>query len=416
MYEFNEITYAAVITIQMPTTGEPVKVYVTLTPPDKVDTKAVATVKPLKDCTLAELQQFAAELEADVWAQYDRITLYDLAQSEETAIEIAIINDKNAELASGEEWLHKAGIVFKPEIQSAVDLDAVSIEEIPMAEEAPVETAELELEADDEAEVELEAVEEIPVASDADGDDTAEAEAETAAPATMAEIIEEIELGEIEDEPEPEITVLDSEPVYEEREAPTYGKTVDEPAPSATSMGLAEPKGRTAGERLPLNHPTPHACDVLIDENAFRGAQAHSLTSMSREVAGVLVGPHPEKQPDGRYIVHITDYIIAKHTRMQGASVTYTPESWRYVNDVMMERYPEEEAVIVGWYHTHPGFGIFLSNMDLFIHHNFFTQKWHLALVLDPVGKRSGFFTWDRKQKEVLAYPFPWPYWAHRSW
>ena len=98
MYEFNEITYAAVITIQMPTTGEPVKVYVTLTPPDKVDTKAVATtvatVKPLKDCTLAELQQFAAELEADVWAQYDRITLLDLAQSEETAIEIAIINDK----------------------------------------------------------------------------------------------------------------------------------------------------------------------------------------------------------------------------------------------------------------------------------------------------------------------------------
>jgi proteasome lid subunit RPN8/RPN11 len=137
---------------------------------------------------------------------------------------------------------------------------------------------------------------------------------------------------------------------------------------------------------------------------------------MNREVAGVLVGPHPEKQPDGRYIVHITDVIAAKHTKMQGASVTYTPESWRYISDVMQERYPEEECVIVGWYHTHPGFGIFLSNMDLFIHHNFFTQKWHIALVLDPVGQKSGFFTWDKAQTAVLAYDFPWPYWAHRAW
>jgi proteasome lid subunit RPN8/RPN11 len=101
---------------------------------------------------------------------------------------------------------------------------------------------------------------------------------------------------------------------------------------------------------------------------------------------------------------------------MHGASVTYTPESWRYVNDRLAQLYPDDTAVIVGWYHTHPGFGIFLSGMDRFIHHNFFTQIWHVALVLDPLARRSGFFSWDRAKTRVDTYDFPWPQWAAESW
>ena len=137
---------------------------------------------------------------------------------------------------------------------------------------------------------------------------------------------------------------------------------------------------------------------------------------MNREVAGVLIGPRPEKQPDGRYRVHILDTIIAKYTVMHGASVTYTPESWRYMTDKLHERYPDETAVIVGWYHTHPGFGIFLSGMDLFIHQNFFTQIWHVAFVLDPRAKTSGFFSWDRQKTQVSRHNFYWPEWAAGSW
>ena len=187
-------------------------------------------------------------------------------------------------------------------------------------------------------------------------------------------------------------------------------------APSTALPPPPEKELRIAGLRRPLGHRTRAAADILINEAAMRDAQAHALSSMDREVAGMLVGPRPEKQPDGRYIVHITDIIIARHTRMMGASVTYTPESWRYVSDKLQEAYPNEEAVIVGWYHTHPGFGIFLSGMDLFIHQNFFTQLWHVALVLDPRAARMGFFCWDRQQKEVMPYEFPWPQWAPHAW
>jgi proteasome lid subunit RPN8/RPN11 len=71
---------------------------------------------------------------------------------------------------------------------------------------------------------------------------------------------------------------------------------------------------------------------------------------------------------------------------------------------------------MVGWYHTHPGFGIFLSGMDLFIHQNFFTQIWHVAYVLDPRARTSGFFCWDRRKTKVNRQDFPWPDWAAGSW
>jgi len=144
------------------------------------------------------------------------------------------------------------------------------------------------------------------------------------------------------------------------------------------------------------------------------GLSVANLVSVNREFA--RLGAQPEKQPDGRYIVHVIDSIIAQHTVMHGASVTYTPESWRHLNDTLWERYPDESAVMVGWYHTHPGFGIFLSGMDLFIHQNFFTQIWHVAYVLDPRARNSGFFCWNRQKTKVNRYDFQWPDWAAGSW
>jgi proteasome lid subunit RPN8/RPN11 len=262
-------------------------------------------------------------------------------------------------------------------------------------------------------------MEEIPVQAEIEA-----AEEETAVPAEIVTEQEQAQAPETiakepeseappVDEPEsgePDVVVSESEPVYAEPE--------ETAVPGADDVVIAPSKARVriAGRRLPSGTNTWMAADVLMDEPPLRAAQAHALSSPNREVAGVLVGPPPEKQPDGRYVVHVMDTIIAKHTVMQGASVTYTPESWRYMNDKLRERYPDETAVMVGWYHTHPGFGIFLSGMDQFIHQNFFTQIWHVALVLDPRAKTSGFFCWDRQKTRVSPMDFEWPNWAMQSW
>jgi proteasome lid subunit RPN8/RPN11 len=360
----DELNYAAVITITLPDAGQSASVTVVLTPPDRVSVDG--RVKPLADCTLADLQAFADELEADIWQDYQAITLLELDEQAKASIEVTVVDSAGKEYSLAEVWRRQAIVM-----PTAPD------EGLP------------------------------PVAAEVE---KREVEIETAVADDIHFPLESSPEPEPEIEPEPEVIVAQSEPVYAEPE-----ETVSQDE-EASVIAPSQARVRIAGRRLPVGTRTWMAVDILLDESAFRAAQAHALSSPNREVAGVLIGPRPEKQPDGRYVVRIIDTIIAKYTVMQGASVTYTPESWRYMNDKLAERYPDETAVMVGWYHTHPGFGIFLSGMDQFIHQNFFTQIWHIALVLDPQGRKSGFFCWDRQKTRVSPVEFEWPAWAERSW
>lgn len=376
----NELTYTAVITIALPNNQGAATAHITLTPPDTVEVDG--RILHLRDCTLADLQAFADQLEADALATYRDIKLVELA--EQAQVDVTVLDDDGQPMLPLQNWPRQK--VILPEREPEEE-----------AHEEPIVT-----ETADFDELQPEEIVAEETADEATEPETALAESPEPEP--------EVEL---------ELTVSKSQPVFPELEVSVEDLAAQAAEPRAyPTPGIApsEARVRIAGQRRPINDQTWTAVDILIDEPALRSAQAHALGSLNHEVAGILVGPPPEKQPDGRYVVHIIDSIIAKHTVMHGASVTYTPESWRYVNDKLWERYPDETAVIVGWYHTHPGFGIFLSGMDQFIHQNFFTQIWHTALVLDPIAKRSGFFCWDRHKSRVSSVDFAWPEWAERSW
>ena len=394
MIETNETTYLAVITLSLPLPDETATARIIVKASDTIEASD-GQIKRLGDCTLADLQTYADSLEADVWQAYQAIRLADLTAQTGIALTVRLANEL-------EPSTDLAALLDHVLIPASMPPAAAS--EAAASEAAASEAAASESAAPERATSEPDVEGMAHKLTEEGGSEMAQAEAAVKSEGAMpAQLVEAAPPAE---EHEPNITVAESEPVHEEREA-----RLDAPA-----RPLSLPHVRILGKRRPLGHPTWAAVDILINEPAFRDAQAHALSSMDREVAGMLVGPPPEKQPDGRYLAHITDIIIAKHTRMHGASVTYTPESWRYINDKLAERYPEGDAVIVGWYHTHPGFGIFLSGMDLFIHQNFFTQIWHVALVLDPRAQRTGFFCWDRHKSRVDPYEFPWPAWARNSW
>jgi proteasome lid subunit RPN8/RPN11 len=107
------------------------------------------------------------------------------------------------------------------------------------------------------------------------------------------------------------------------------------------------------------------------------------------EVGGVLVG---RTDDDGHTI--ITAAIAALRADGQRASLTFTHDAWSEVHEVMDRKYPDQK--IVGWYHSHPGFGIFLSDHDLFIHRNFFGDVHQVAFVVDPLAGMQGTFGWSR--------------------
>jgi len=90
--------------------------------------------------------------------------------------------------------------------------------------------------------------------------------------------------------------------------------------------------------------------------------------------------------------LEIRRFLPATGVRRDFTSVTFTHETWSNLTREVDTSFPGEK--VVGWQHTHPGFGIFLSSYDLFIHRHFFSAPWQVALVVDPRRQEFGFFQW----------------------
>ena len=59
-----------------------------------------------------------------------------------------------------------------------------------------------------------------------------------------------------------------------------------------------------------------------------------------------------------------------------------------------------ENLRIVGWWHSHPNLGCFLSSTDLVTQKYFFPEENQVALVVDPIQNEFEFFTIDNNTKK----------------
>ena len=132
--------------------------------------------------------------------------------------------------------------------------------------------------------------------------------------------------------------------------------------------------------------PDPRRIDepIRIAMTAKASAEiiGHAKESLDAEVCGVLLGELCEDQ-QGVW-VWVQAAIRGTSTEQGGAHVTYTQETWDKIHEVKDRDYPK--LSIVGWYHSHPGFGVEFSDMDMFIQENFFAGPAQFALVLDPLS------------------------------
>ena len=58
-----------------------------------------------------------------------------------------------------------------------------------------------------------------------------------------------------------------------------------------------------------------------------------------------------------------------------------------------------ENLRIIGWWHSHPNFGCFLSSTDLETQQFFFPESYQVALVVDPIRDEFEFFSIDKNSK-----------------
>lgn len=137
---------------------------------------------------------------------------------------------------------------------------------------------------------------------------------------------------------------------------------------------------------------------VYIKQDVYKALEKLAASDTSKELGSVLFGEYAQEL--GKTHVIISDYIEAKYTDASASTLTFTHETWDYVHKEHEKKFPEKK--IIGWQHTHPNYGIFLSNYDLFIQENFFNMPFQVAYVIDPIQNIRGFFQWKNEKIEKL--------------
>lgn len=135
-----------------------------------------------------------------------------------------------------------------------------------------------------------------------------------------------------------------------------------------------EPPGNAGAHRVLVR-------SALLPE-ILRFSESHPQV----EIGGFLLGRH-----DGRCVT-VRNFIPARNARSRGASLKFTHETWADAGRRREAEFPDDE--IVGWHHTHPNLGVFLSASDRFIQESFFREPWQIAMVVDPQRRELAFFQW----------------------
>lgn len=150
---------------------------------------------------------------------------------------------------------------------------------------------------------------------------------------------------------------------------------------------------------VPVGRAEPGDLPIFVDLDAMLDMEDHALSDTSVELGGVLLGGQYEDR-EGQPFVVVTDSLRARHYQSTKGSFKFTHDTWEEITRER-DQFPDE-LQMVGWYHTHPDWGVFLSGMDMFICDNFFSRLLDVALVIDPCRQDRGMFYWTGRPGERI--------------
>jgi len=127
--------------------------------------------------------------------------------------------------------------------------------------------------------------------------------------------------------------------------------------------------------------------DVYMFYDAFLKVIRHAEKHVPKEVLGYLFG--------NRYKWKDREYTVIKYAfpvRAHASEYYVEPREGELAKmaDIAQRKY--KVKLMVGWFHSHPGYGCFLSDVDLDSQRRYFFRPYHVALVVDPVRREFAFF------------------------
>jgi proteasome lid subunit RPN8/RPN11 len=129
---------------------------------------------------------------------------------------------------------------------------------------------------------------------------------------------------------------------------------------------------------------------IFVTQLAYLRICAHSGSDLDNEVGGWLAGKHCIDQATKERFIVIDTVLPGEYTEQGPAHLTFTGDSQIAMHNHLENNLPGK--VLLGWYHTHPKMGVFLSQWDVWLHQNFFPESWQVALVVEPHSSTGGFF------------------------
>lgn len=129
--------------------------------------------------------------------------------------------------------------------------------------------------------------------------------------------------------------------------------------------------------------------DVYFNNQALSDLTSDlQIRGSSDEAAGVLFGEHYKDRDTKKQGVKVSGYIpFPDHlVRSDRTSVTITPDAWSYALKEVEKS--GSDLTIVGWGHSHPGYGIFLSSDDDVVNS---VCPTNIAVVFDPTLRENRF-------------------------
>ncbi|MEM3017363.1 MAG: hypothetical protein QXO25_00600 [Candidatus Bathyarchaeia archaeon] len=130
-----------------------------------------------------------------------------------------------------------------------------------------------------------------------------------------------------------------------------------------------------------------------VVESIIESARSHVNRDgkPDEEIVGVLIG-----RVVGKTVV-VEEAVLGKTSYSGLTEVAIDPKNLAEIIDRMMRE--DSSRRVVGWYHSHLGIGVFLSDVDIKTQLMLQQFLYVIALVVDPIKNDYGFFYVDRESK-----------------
>jgi proteasome lid subunit RPN8/RPN11 len=162
---------------------------------------------------------------------------------------------------------------------------------------------------------------------------------------------------------------------------------------NAVELDLLEHWSDSMVDRVYLSHECIHDLGGFLKKENLSKMQSE-LQGAIPEVGGFLMGNH-SVNPEGDMHIFIDKFVPFVPEYHDVFKIEIGTQTLVQELGDAQDRHPDMD--LIGWFHTHPGHGLFLSNSDLSVHKHF-SQAFQIAMEIDSLTDRldTAFFTRKR--------------------